>query len=43
MNILLLTLKEILTIIVAPIIVQINVELFKRWLRKDNKNNKKSH
>lgn len=32
---LLLTLKDLLTVVVGPIIVQVTVELFKKWLHKN--------
>lgn len=37
MDVLLMAVKDTLTLIVAPIIVQINVELFKQWLQKNDK------
>ncbi|WP_300724423.1 type I toxin-antitoxin system Fst family toxin [Lactobacillus hominis] len=38
MDILLAAIKDTLTLIIAPIIVQINIELFKHWLQKNDKN-----
>lgn len=37
MDVLLAAVKDTLTLVVAPIIVQINVELFKEWLQKNDK------
>ncbi len=38
MEVLLVAVKDTLTLVVAPIIVQINIELFKHWLQKNDKN-----
>lgn len=37
MDVLLMAVKDTLTLVVAPIIVQINIELFKKWLLKNDK------